>query len=65
MSHITIRWDGSDGKVTLSPSFKELYDVARLDCLRDAIWELDLIYKSELERFQQPITKDKGEGCKP
>ncbi len=57
MNHITITWDGSEGKVTISPSFMELYDVARLDCLKDALWELDLIYRSELENLYQSKTK--------
>lgn len=53
MSHITIRWDGSDAEVKFNPSFKKLYDVARLDCLKDAIWELTQAYDKELHFFQR------------
>ncbi len=59
MSHITIRWDGSEAEVVFKPSFKRLYDVARLDCLRDALWELQNAYSRELDSFHHHQTNNK------
>lgn len=52
MSHITIRWNGEEGIVRVSNEFKELYDVARWDCLKDAIWKLTQIYNKDIKSFQ-------------
>lgn len=56
MSHITIKWNGDEAKTSIKPSFYELYDMARLDCLKDAIYDLTQAYQKELTLFNMPIT---------
>jgi hypothetical protein len=44
---LKITWDESEGKVIINPSFWQLYDIARLDCIKDAIFELEQLYLQE------------------
>lgn len=61
MSHIKIKWDGDEAKVTFTGDFKVLYDIARLDCLKDAIWELQNAYSAEIDAFHKHATNNRTE----
>lgn len=54
---ITITWTGDDTKITYSPSYSKYYDIARLDCLQDALCMLTEKYNQELEDFHKPKRK--------
>lgn len=51
---ITITWTGDDTKIAYSPAYPKYYDMARLDCLQDAIAMLQEKYKQELDDLHKP-----------
>ena len=54
MNVITITWDGNEGLIKINPSFNKLYGTAKLDCIQDAIWELEQVCNEELSKLLQP-----------
>jgi len=58
MPHIEIYWTGDEGKIRVNDSFKELYDMAKLDCLQDVIADLQKLYNRELKDLWKPKKPD-------
>jgi hypothetical protein len=56
-AQITITWNGDDTRISYSPSFNQLHEIAKLDCLQDAIADLEDMYEAVRENWRGKLEK--------